>query len=134
MADPGLAGGERGTLRAGGVGPAAADSLHELAWRQEMLAADRSGKLRRARLLSLKAAASAGTADERYGAALLLAVMACEAGDHQAELQETQVLARLAPRSWITRLCLRHVAGHVGALRCSIPTEVTGVNRPHRVR
>jgi len=77
--------------------PAAADSLDQAAWEKQLLAGDRSGKLQRARLLAGQAAALAGTPEERYRAALLLAMLACEAGDHPAELQETRVLARLAP-------------------------------------
>jgi hypothetical protein len=94
--------------------PAAADSLDQAAWGSELLA---SGKLRRARLLALQAAALASIPEEQYRAALLLAMLACEAGDHQAELQETRVLARLAPHSMVTRLWLRHAAAHGGGLR-----------------
>jgi uncharacterized membrane protein len=71
--------------------PAAADSLDQETWGKELLA---------------------GTPKERYRAALLLAMLACEAGDHPAELHEASVLARLAPRSMITRLWLRHAAEH----------------------
>jgi uncharacterized membrane protein len=97
--------------------PAAADSLNQAAWEKELLAGDRSGTLRRARLLALQAEALAGTPKERYRAALLLAMLACEAGDHPSELRETRTLAWLAPRSMVTRLWLRHAAEQRRELR-----------------
>lgn len=96
---------------------AAADSLDQTAWEKGLLAGDRSGQLQRARLLAQQATALAGTAEERYRAVLLLAMLACEAGDHPSELRETRVLGRLAPRSWITRLWLRHTAERRRELR-----------------
>ncbi len=94
--------------------PGAADSLDPAVWGRELLANDQSGRLRHARLLAAQAAALAGTPEEQYQAALLLAMLSCEAGDHRTELRETQVLARLAPASWVTRLWLRHAADHRG--------------------
>jgi hypothetical protein len=106
--------------------PAAADSLNQAAWRSELLSADRSGKLRHARLLAARAAILAGTPEERYWAALLLARLACEAGDLEAELRETRVLARLAPRSMVTRLWLRHAAEQRRTARRRDPNAAPG--------
>jgi hypothetical protein len=91
---------------------AAADQLDQTAWRGQLLARDLCGCLHRARLIARQAAALARTPEYQYRSALLLAVLACEAGDHQTEWQEVRVLARLSPHSWITQLWLRHAAGH----------------------
>lgn len=97
--------------------PAAAGSLDQAAWGKELMAADCSGRLHRARRLAAQAAALARTPAARCRAALLLALLACQAGDHQAELQQTQVLAQLAPHSWITHLWQQHAAEHRCELR-----------------
>jgi hypothetical protein len=92
---------------------AGADQLDQAAWRGELLARDPGGCLRRARRLARQGAARAHTPEEQYRAALLLAVLAGEAGDHRAEGQQVRVLARLAPQSRITQLWLRHAGRHL---------------------
>jgi hypothetical protein len=96
---------------------AAADSLDQAAWEKGLLAGDRTGKLRRARRMAAQAAGLAVTPEERYRAALLLVLLAGEAGDHPSELRETRALARLAPRSMVTRLWLQHAAEQRTELR-----------------
>jgi hypothetical protein len=90
---------------------AVSDRLDQAAWRQ-LTALDLFGCLRRARRIARQAAALAHTSEEEYRAALLLAVLACEAGDHRAEGQQVRQLARLSARSLTTQLWLRHVTGH----------------------
>jgi uncharacterized membrane protein len=92
---------------------AAADQLDQAAWRGELLARDLGGCLRRARRIARQAAALAHTPEEQYRVALLLALLAREAGDHGAEGQQVRVLARLAPHSLTTQLWLRHAGRHL---------------------
>jgi len=88
----------------------AADSLDQGAWRRELLAGDRSGNLQRARLAAQRAAALARTPQEQYRAALLLTLLACEAGHHGAELAHARRLMVLAPRSQVSLMMLRRAA------------------------
>jgi hypothetical protein len=89
---------------------AAAESLDRGTWRQELLAADRSGALRHARLLAQQAAALAHTPQEQYRAALLLAGLSCEGGHHEVELAQVRRLMVLAPRSQVSLMMLGRAA------------------------
>jgi hypothetical protein len=82
----------------------------ERALRRGLLAADRTGHLRQARAAARQAEALAESPAEQYRAALLLACLACEAGDYPAELREARRLVALAPRHPLSRLWLSHAA------------------------
>jgi hypothetical protein len=76
--------------------------------RREQLARDRDGAMRQARTAARQAATMAKTPAEEYRAAWLLAMVECDLGDHQAELQEARRLAALAPRDWQSQVALQH--------------------------
>lgn len=80
------------------------------AHRQCLMALDRAGDLRRARAAAQRAAALARTATEAYRAAMVLARIECDAGDHHAELRQARRMMALRPQvrgSWET---LKHAA------------------------
>jgi hypothetical protein len=70
----------------------------DAALRRQLLAADHSGDLGWAHMQAQVAAALAHTAAEKYAAAVLLARIECDAGDHRAELEQARRLMALAPR------------------------------------
>ena len=88
--------------------PAGTESLDAEVWRKQLMATDRSGELRRALDAARQAAALARTPREEYRAAAFLARLECEAGHHEAEWEPARRLMALAPRNWLSRLCLRH--------------------------
>lgn len=82
----------------------------EQPWYQEEMRRDRQGDLGRARAAAREAAALARTPDEAYRAALLLAYLDCDAGDHQAELQQAQIMMALRPHERASIGALGHAA------------------------
>jgi hypothetical protein len=102
---------ERETLEAGD--PSASAWVNSDAWRQQMMAEDRTGDVSRARRAALRAAALARTPEERYRAAHLLIVIEHESGRHRAELRHARALVVLHPRSEEARRILRR------ALQCA---------------
>jgi hypothetical protein len=82
-------------------------------WRLQQLAADEKGYLLRARTAARRAVETAQTPRERYRAAVLLAGIEHERGDHDRELQQARALVALQPRSDLALLTLRRAA------RCS---------------
>jgi hypothetical protein len=79
-------------------------------WRLQQLARDRGGYLGRAREVARRAAALARTRQEAYRVALLLALIECDAGHHEAELQQARRLMALAPRKATSLVVLRRAA------------------------
>jgi hypothetical protein len=79
-------------------------------WRLQQLAADERGYLLRARTAALRAADTARTPRERCRAAVLLAGIEHERGDHDRELQQARALVALQPRSDFSLLTLRRAA------------------------
>jgi hypothetical protein len=90
--------------------PAANPAAREGRWRRQLLARDRGGDLRRARQAARQAAALARTPREAYQAALLLACLDCDAGDHQAELKQARRMMALQPHCQASLGALRHAA------------------------
>ena len=84
-------------------------------WRRQTMARDRTGNLHRAVAHARAAATLARTAEESYRAAQLLALLEHEAGHHQAELQQAQVLMALARRNPVSRAYLQR------AVQCNWP-------------
>jgi hypothetical protein len=91
-------------------GPEADRDGHEHDWRRQLLARDRGGDLRRARRAARQAAALARTPGEAYRAALLLACLDCDAGDHSAELRQARRMMALQPHCQASLGALRHAA------------------------
>lgn len=83
---------------------------------QEEMLRDRQGDLGRARAAARQAAALARTPGEAYRAALLLAYVDCDAGDHEAELQEARRMMALQPHEEASMGALLHAA-HCNDLR-----------------
>jgi hypothetical protein len=79
-------------------------------WRLQQLAADEKGYLLLARTAALRAADTARTPRERYRAAVLLAGIEHERGDHDRELQQARALVALQPRSDLALLTVRRAA------------------------
>jgi hypothetical protein len=128
--------------------PAANPAAHEGRWRRQLLARDRGSDLGRARRAACQAAALARTPGEAYRAALLLAFLDDDAGDHQAELRQARGMMALQPHCQASLGALRHAAWDNGleplarqatvALRrmedspgpeTSVPRSVAGVGR-----
>jgi hypothetical protein len=82
-------------------------------WRRQTMARDRTGNLRRALVHARAAATLARTAEESYRATQLLALLEHEAGHHEGELQQAQILMALAPRNPVSVAYLRR------AMRCN---------------
>lgn len=78
--------------------------------RRQLIAQDRGGHLHRALIAAQKPAALAQTKDEVYRAAALRAYLECDAGHHEAELQQARTLMALAPRRELSLQVLRHAA------------------------
>lgn len=95
--------------------PEAGMAPNQEAWRRQLMASDRAGNLRQARRQGWRAAALARTPREAYRATELLVMVECDAGHHEAEMQEARKLIRLAPRDPNAIVMLEH------ARRCSAP-------------
>jgi len=78
--------------------PLAAGGVADATLRRQFLAADRSGNLGWAHMQAQMAAALARTPEETYEAAVVLARIECDAGDHKAELEQARRLMAVAPR------------------------------------
>jgi hypothetical protein len=78
--------------------------------RRELMAADKTGELRRARARAQQAAELAQSPEESYQALLLLAAIECESGDHAAELRHAKALVALRPHSKLSLMYLRRAA------------------------
>jgi hypothetical protein len=76
-------------------------------WRQETLARDPRGYLRRARAAAARAAAGAHSREEAANAAGLRALIEHEAGDHREELRQARLLMALAPHTLAAASTLR---------------------------
>jgi hypothetical protein len=90
--------------------PAGTLDLDREVWRRQMLLLDRGGHLHRARTAARQAAALARTPGETYRAALLLAYLECDAGDHAAELQQARRMMTLRPHCKASLGALWHAA------------------------
>jgi hypothetical protein len=82
----------------------------EAARRRWLLARDRYGYLRRARVAARRAVVLARTPAEAYRATALVARLECYAGHHQAELERARRLVVLAPRQPLSWMALRRAA------------------------
>jgi hypothetical protein len=78
--------------------------------RRQFMARDQSGLLHRAREAGRQARKLARTPEERFQATYLLAILECDAGHHQVELQLVRHLLRLAPSNGLSLLSLRRAA------------------------
>jgi hypothetical protein len=78
--------------------PQVSMAVGDAALRRQLLAADRSGDLCWAHMQAQTAAALARTPEETYQATVLLARIKCDAGEHEAEMEQARRLMALAPR------------------------------------
>jgi hypothetical protein len=82
--------------------------------RLQLMARDRDGLLRRARLAARRAERLARSLDETYRAAELLARIEHDAGHHTRELEQARRLMRLKPRNPLSLMILRRAATCTG--------------------
>jgi hypothetical protein len=103
-------------------------------WRRQLMASDRTGDLHRALAAGRVAVALAQTPDEEYQAREWLALIACDAGRHQEELQQARRLVQLKPRDEVSLVALRRAAdcNGLGALarQAGAALNVTHPTRP----
>jgi len=90
--------------------PEVSKDVGDAALRRQFLVRDRSDDLGWAQMEAQMAAALARTPEETYDAAVLLARIECDAGDHQAELEQARRLMALAPRRRTSLLVLWRAA------------------------
>jgi hypothetical protein len=93
-----------------GWDPAAARGDDPETWRLRLMARDRYGDLRQARIAAQRAASLAQTPEETYQAALWLTAIDHDSGHHAAELRNAQRLVALAPRRTTSLLWLHRAA------------------------
>jgi hypothetical protein len=89
--------------------PEAPAGRDPVAWRQ-MMAQDAHGLLRRAREEAGRSLGLARSPQEVYQAALMLARMECEAGDHKAELLRARQVMALQPQNPLSLITLHRAA------------------------
>lgn len=80
------------------------------ALRQQLMALDRNGDLRRAGAAARRAEALASTPAQAYRAAAVLARIECDAGDHAAEIRQARRMVALRPRVRGSWEALKHAA------------------------
>jgi hypothetical protein len=90
--------------------PEGVGRLAQEPFRRQLMAADPGSNLRRALEAGYQAAALARTPEEAYAAALLLGRFECEAGHHQAEMQQARKLIALQPHNDLSLIALRRAA------------------------
>lgn len=122
--------------------PSATANWNSETWRRELMAEAPGGDLRRARMAARRAAQSALTREEAYRAALLLARLECESGNHVEELRQAYRLLALEPRNQLTMRYLRHAAacnrlaprplGRDGARHASLNKPATVLTQPRQ--
>lgn len=67
--------------------------------RQRLMERDQGGQLHRARAAAVRAVRTARSPEEAYEATLWLALIECDAGDHETELRHARRLVALQPRN-----------------------------------
>lgn len=92
------------------VSPEMSRAIDTEAWRRGLMAADRTGDLRRALAAGREAVAQARTPDEEYQAREWLALIAGDAGRPQEELRQARRLVQLKPGDEASLLALRRAA------------------------
>lgn len=88
----------------------ATEDLNQEKWRQQLMAADPHGELKQALKLARRAAALARRPADSYAAAQLLARLECDAGHHEAELEQARKLMAMRPGSQYSLITLQHAA------------------------
>jgi hypothetical protein len=90
-------------------------------WRR-LMAGDRRGDLRRAREAARRAVRLARTPEDAFQTRLMLSRLDCEAGDHEAELQQARQVIALRPRSFLSLVTLKRAAECNGLARLARQT------------
>jgi hypothetical protein len=106
--------------------PSAAEFADWDRWRQEALARDGQGYLKRARAVLVRAAALSRAREEEARVAFHRALIEHDAGDHAAELRYARLAVRRSPRwdsAWVT---MRRAA------RCNGPSTQEGIAHVER--
>jgi hypothetical protein len=98
--------------------PEATENMNQEQWRRQLMAADRTGDLKRALKWGRHAAALARTPEDIYAAARLLDRLECDAGHHEAELAQARKLMALQPSNSYSIILLQRAAvcNHLEAL------------------
>jgi hypothetical protein len=108
------------------IPPDEARRIDNEGWRRRLMAQDRTGELGRALIAAREAVNLAWGPVEEYQAREWLALMDCDAGQHQDELRQARRLVKLEPRNLVSLTSLRRAAecNHLWALARDVDAQL----------